>query len=202
MGADVIKVELPVFGDQARYIFIDVDDHRSAYYVACNRGKRGITLDLRISEGAELFKHLATKCDVLISNFSLGTMSDWGLGYEQLSNLNSGLIWANPHTFGPLGPDRFKEGADFAGQCAGGLISTIGRDGEEPSPVGVTIADHIGSLNMVCGILAALHVREIIGKGQKVEVSLLGAQIGAQAAEYTHFLMSKQLPDARIWDTP
>ena len=76
-------------------------------------------------------------------------MDGWGLGYEHLSHLNPPLIWASGNTFGPLGPDRFREGADLAGQCAGGLISTVGSDGEPPSPVGVTIADHIGSLDMV-----------------------------------------------------
>ena len=194
MGADVIKVELPLFGDQARYIFVDDDDHRSAYYIACNRGKRSITIDLRYTEGADIFKRLISDVDVVISNFSHGTMESWGIGFDVLADINSRLIWASGNTFGPLGPDRFREGADLAGQCAGGLISTVGNDGEPPSPVGVTIADHIGSLNMACGVLAALHARAKTGKGQKVEVSLIGGQIWAQAAEYTHYLLTQKLP--------
>ena len=87
-----------------------------------------------------------------------------------------------------------RGGADLAAQAAGGLISTNGRDGEPPTPVGVFIADHIGSLNMVAGILAALHERERSGRGQRVEVSLLGGQIWAQATEYTHYLLAGEPP--------
>ena len=194
MGADVIKVELPGIGDQARYIFLGQDDFRSAYFNACNRGKRGLTLNLSQPEGAEILKRLIEDTDVLVSNFSSGTLEAWGLGYEELNKLNPALIWAAGNTFGPRGADRDRKGADLAAQCAGGLATTTGRDGDPPSPVGVTIADHIGSLNMACGILAALQARKSSGHGQKVEVSLLGGQIWAQAAEYTHYLMTGNVP--------
>ena len=194
MGAEVIKIELPNFGDQSRYIFLGEGDNRSAYFEACNRGKLGMTLNLSKPEGAEILKKLAIDADVLVSNFSTGTLDEWGLGYEALAKLNPGLIWAAGNTFGPLGEDSQREGADLAAQCAGGLVNTTGCDGDPPSPVGVTIADHIGSLNMVCGILAALHARKTTGRGQKVEVSLLGGQIWAQASEYTHYLMTERLP--------
>ena len=194
MGASVIKVELPGVGDQSRYIALSPTDFRSAYFEACNRGKRGLTLDLRQPQGVEVFKKLIESTDVLISNFQTGTMDQWGLGYDELSQINPGLIWAAGNTFGPVGDDRLRKGADLAGQCAGGLVSTTGRDGDLPTPVGVTIADHIGSLNMTCGILAALHARQFTNLGQKVEVSLVGGQIWAQAAEYTHYLMSGEVP--------
>ena len=194
MGAEVIKVELPGIGDQARYILLGPDDFRSAYFNACNRGKRGLSLNLRQPEGAAILKRLIEDADVLVSNFSTGTLDAWGLGYDELSQLNPRLIWAAGNTFGPHGDDRDRKGADLAAQCAGGLATTTGRDGDPPSPVGVTIADHIGSLNMTCGILAGLHARELSGKGQKVEVSLLGGQIWAQAAEYTHYLMTGNVP--------
>lgn len=194
MGAEVIKVELPGFGDQARFIFLDRTDLRSAYYTACNRGKKSITCDLRRSEGAALLKKLLADADVLITNFKPGTMESWGLGYEDLEKAFPRLIWAAGSTFGPEGPDSNREGADLAAQCAGGLVSTTGRDGDPPSPVGITIADHIASLNLTCGILAALHARQSNGRGQKVEVSLLGGQIWAQASEYTHYLMSGKIP--------
>lgn len=194
MGAEVIKVELPGVGDQARYIVIGQGDFRSAYYNACNRGKRGLTLNLNHPDGVAILQRLIEDADVLISNFSTGTLDAWGLSYEALSEINPVLIWAAGNTFGPHGDDRERKGADLAAQCAGGLVTTTGRDGDPPSPVGVTIADHIGSLNMVCGILAALHARESSGRGQKVEVSLLGGQIWAQAAEYTHYLMTGDVP--------
>ena len=194
LGAEVIKIELPNFGDQSRYIFLSEDDYRSAYFNANNRGKKSLTLDLRSADGAEILKQLIIDTDVLISNFKPGTMESWGLGYDDLVAQNPGLIWAAGSTFGPVGPDSDREGADLAAQCAGGLVSTTGLDGDPPSPVGVTIADHIASLNMTCGILAALQARHETGRGQKVEVSLLGGQIWAQASELTHFLMTNEVP--------
>jgi len=194
MGASVVKVELPEIGDQARYLLIGPEDPRSGYYTACNRGKRGVTIDLRTNSGAEVFKRLAQDADVIISNFKPGTMDEWGLGYDDLKAVNPGLIWAAGSAFGSIGPDAAREGADLAGQCAGGLISTIGADGDAPSPVGVTIADHIASQHLASGVLAALVARGRTGLGQKVEVSLLGGQIWAQASEYSHHLMSGQIP--------
>ena len=194
MGADVIKIELPGMGDHARWIFLSETDPRSAYFHSCNRGKRSVTIDLRTAAGVEVFKRLAAQADVVISNFKHGTMDEWGVGYEDLAALNPGLIWAAGSAFGPLGPDANREGADLAGQAAGGLISTVGRDGSPPSPVGVTIADHIASQNLAAGVLAALVSRARTGTGPKVEVSLLGGQVWAQAAEYSHYFMSGEVP--------
>lgn len=194
MGADVIKVELPNFGDLSRWVLISKEDNRSAYYHACNRGKRSIALDLRTPAGAGVFKQMIRRADILVSNFKPGTLDAWGLGYEALREINAGLIFAAGSTFGHRGPDAAREGADLAGQCAGGIISSIGHDGHPPSPIGVTIADHIGAQNMVSGILAALFHRSRTGQGQRVDVSLLGGQIWAQAAEYSHYLLSGNLP--------
>jgi crotonobetainyl-CoA:carnitine CoA-transferase CaiB-like acyl-CoA transferase len=194
MGADVIKVELPGIGDQGRYIFLGDGDLRSAVFIGCNRGKRGLTLDLRHEQGANIFKKLTETADIVISNFKPGTLDEWGLGYEDLAAINPRIIWAAGSTFGPVGPDAAREGADLAGQSAGGLISTTGRDGDPPTPVGAFIADHIGSLNMVSGILAALHARHESGHGQRIEVSLVGGQIWAQASEYTHYLLTGNIP--------
>ena len=194
MGADVIKVELPGIGDQGRYIFLGDGDLRSAVYIGCNRGKKALTLDLRHEQGANIFKTLTETADIVISNFKPGTLDEWGLGYEDLAAINPRVIWAAGSTFGPVGPDAHREGADLAGQSAGGLISTTGREGDPPTPVGVFIADHIGSLNMVSGILAALNARHESGRGQRIEVSLVGGQIWAQATEYTHYLLTGKIP--------
>ena len=194
MGADVIKVELPGIGDQGRYIFLGDGDLRSAVFIGCNRGKRGLTLDLRHEQGANIFKKLTETADIVISNFKPGTLDEWGLGYEDLAAINPRIIWAAGSTFGPVGPDAAREGADLAGQSAGGLISTTGSEGDPPTPVGAFIADHIGSLNMVSGILAALHSRHESGRGQRIEVSLVGGQIWAQATEYTHYLLTGNIP--------
>lgn len=194
LGAEVIKVELPGMGDMARWIPISMEDFRTPYFEACNRGKKSITIDLRIPEGADIFRKLVDTADVLVANFKPGTLEAWGLSYEELSQTNPGLIYAMGSTFGPEGKGADREGADLAGQAAGGLISTTGSDGEPPTPVGATIADHIGSMNMTVGILAALVSRNENGKGQRIDVSLLGGQIYAQASEYTAYLMTGEIP--------
>jgi crotonobetainyl-CoA:carnitine CoA-transferase CaiB-like acyl-CoA transferase len=189
-GADVIKVELPGFGDQSRWLPVRPGDSRSAYFTACNRGKRSVTIDLRVPEGRDVFLHIAGTADVVITNFTPGTMDSWGLGYEDVAERNPRVVYATGSSFGPAGPDSTREGADLAGQAAGGIISTTGRQGGEPTPIGVTIADHIASQNLVGGILAALLARERTGRGQRVDASLLGGQIWAQASEYTAYLMT------------
>jgi len=194
LGADVIKLELPMIGDLARWIPIGEDDPRGAYFEGCNRGKRSVTVDMRTDRGKEVLTRLVAGSDVLITNFKSGTMEAWGLGYEELSAINPRLVYAAGSTFGTAGPGAGREGADLAGQAAGGLISSTGVDGGLPSPVGATIADHIGSQNMVNGILAALLARQRTGRGQRVDVSLLGGQIYAQASEYTAYLLSGRVP--------
>ena len=185
LGADVIKVELPGIGDQARWIPLSLEDLRSAYFLGCNRGKRSITIDLRTEAGREVLLRLVERADVMISNFVPGTLEGWGLGYEQLAARNPRLILGCGSTFGPLGPDASRKGADLAGQAAGGLIRSMGSAGDDPTPVGVTIADHVGSQNLANGVLAALVARQRTGRGQCVEVSLFGGQIYAQASEIT-----------------
>jgi crotonobetainyl-CoA:carnitine CoA-transferase CaiB-like acyl-CoA transferase len=194
MGASVIKVELPGFGDQARWVPASPTDPRSGYFLACNRGKRSITVDLHKPDGIEVFLRLVDTADVLISNFKPNTLDEWGVGYDVLSQRNPGLIYATGSAFGSIGPDALLEGADLAGQASGGLIATTGRDGGEPTPVGVTIADHMASQHLAAGILGALIARGRTGKGQRVDVSLLGGAIWAQASEITSYSLSGQVP--------
>jgi crotonobetainyl-CoA:carnitine CoA-transferase CaiB-like acyl-CoA transferase len=193
-GADVVKVELPDFGDQSRWLPVEAGDHRSAFFIACNRGKRSVTIDLRTEPGRDVFLRLTKAADVVITNFKPGTMEAWGLGYEDVAAINPGIVYAAGSTFGPVGPDAIREGADLSGQAAGGIISSTGVDGGEPTPIGATIADHVASQNLVSGILAALIARSRTGRGQKVETSLIGGQVWAQASEYTAFLLTDRVP--------
>ena len=193
-GADVIKVELPGFGDQARWLPVAPGDRRSAYFIACNRGKRSVTVDLRTPSGRQVFLRLVETADVVVSNFKPGTMEEWGLGYGDLAERNPGIVFAAGSTFGPAGPDARREGADLSGQAAGGIISMTGIDGGEPTPVGAAIADHVASQSLVGGILAALLARTRTGRGQRLDVSLLGSQIWAQASEYTAYLLTGEVP--------
>jgi crotonobetainyl-CoA:carnitine CoA-transferase CaiB-like acyl-CoA transferase len=190
LGADVVKVELPNIGDTARWLPIAPGDFRSAYFIACNRGKRSVTVDLRTPSGRAVFLRLLETADVLITNFKPGTMEAWDLGYDVVAAVNPRLVYATGSAFGARGPDAEREGADLSAQAAGGLIHGIGVDGGPPSPIPTTICDHIASQNLVSGVLAALLARERTGRGQRVEVSLLGSQLWAQAAEYTYTLLT------------
>jgi crotonobetainyl-CoA:carnitine CoA-transferase CaiB-like acyl-CoA transferase len=194
LGADVIKIELPGSGDAARGLVVSESDRCSAMFYALNRGKRSVTLDLRTAAGKEALLRLAQGADVLLSNFRPGMLERWGLGYDDLAPLNPRLIYAAGSAYGPDGPDAEREGADLNGQAAGGLLSTLGEDGSFPSPVGAFIADHSASQNLATGVLAALYARERTGRGQRVDVSLLDGQIWAQATEFTHFLLTGQIP--------
>ncbi|MEA3216457.1 MAG: hypothetical protein QOJ19_2613 [Acidimicrobiia bacterium] len=194
LGADVVKIEQPGVGDLIRWITISQDDNRSAYFQALNRGKRSVTLDLRTAGGRRALERLVETADVLLTNFCPGTMESWGLSYEHLSAINPRLVYAAASAFGTRGPEAMREGADLSGQAYGGLISATGVDGGDPTPVAAVVADHCGSQNLVVGVLAALLHRASSGRGQRVDVSLLGGQIWAQASEITHYLLSGQLP--------
>lgn len=187
LGADVVKVELPGIGDVGRHVdVLATHGNFSSVYIACNRGKRSVALDLRTEGGRIAFFRLVETSDVIVSNFKPGTLEEWGLGHPELSAVNPRIIWAAGSYLGPQGPDRTREGADMAGQASGGIISTSGYDDGASCPVSTLIADHCGSQNLTVGILAALFARERTGRGQKVDVSLLGGQIWLQAVEYTH----------------
>jgi crotonobetainyl-CoA:carnitine CoA-transferase CaiB-like acyl-CoA transferase len=201
-GADVIKIELPGFGDQSRWLPVARDDRRSAFFAAYNRGKRSMTLDLRVPTGRDVFLRLVERADVVISNFKPGTMEGWGVGYDAAAERNDRIIYAMSSSFGSAGPDAGREGADLSAQAAGGLISTTGGDGNDPTPIGATVADHIAGQNLLSGLLAALYARERTGRGQLVETSLLGGQIWAQAGEYTRYLMSGTISGPSIRGHP
>lgn len=190
LGAEVIKIELPGVGDVGRHVAPVAERGHSAVFVACNRGKRSVTLDLRTPGGKQVLERLVEQSDVLLSNFKPGTLEEWGLGWEHLQTINPRLIWAAGSFLGPRGEEATREGADMVGQAYGGLISANGVDGGELTPVGALVADHCGSQNLSNGILAALFSRERTGRGQRVDVSLLGGQIWLQASEVTHYLLS------------
>jgi crotonobetainyl-CoA:carnitine CoA-transferase CaiB-like acyl-CoA transferase len=120
VGAEVVKVELPNFGDQARWLPVSREDRRSAWFNAYNRGKRSVTVDLRTTAGREVFLRLAEHSDVVITNFKPGTMEEWGLGYADVAARNARIVYAASSSFGREGPDARREGADLSGQAAGG----------------------------------------------------------------------------------
>src|SRR6478752_6885337 len=189
-GADVIKVELPQIGDASRWLPVLPTDPRTPHFFACNRTKRSVTVDLHHAAGVEVFLRLVEWADVVITNFKPGTLDEWGVGYAAASARNPRVIYAMGSSYGSKGVNTRREGADLGGQAAGGLISTIGGAGIPPSPVGATIVDHMGSQNLVAGVLAALLQRERTGRGQQIETSLVGAAMWAQASEISACLMT------------
>ncbi|MFW6109433.1 MAG: CaiB/BaiF CoA transferase family protein [archaeon] len=178
MGADIIKLEIPGRGDDSRE-FPPFKGDESMYYVNLNRGKKSITLNLKIEEGKEIFHELVKKSDVLLENFRPGTMKRLGLGYEKLKEINPKLVYAAISGFGQTGPYRYRPGYDIIGQAMGGLLSITGWPDGPPTRSGTAIGDILSSLFCTIGILAALNIREKTGCGQLVDVSLVDSVFAA-----------------------
>jgi crotonobetainyl-CoA:carnitine CoA-transferase CaiB-like acyl-CoA transferase len=178
MGADVIKLELPGRGDDSRE-FPPFMEGKSLYYINLNRGKRSITLNLKHAEGRRLFLGLVKSCDVLIENFSPGTMDRLGLGYGELHAMNPRLVYAAISGFGQTGPYRNRPGYDIIGQAMGGLLSITGWPDSPPTRSGTAIGDILSSLFTTVGIMSALQIREKTGRGQLVDVSLVDSVYAA-----------------------
>jgi len=194
MGAEVIKVEEPGRGEIGRVLGMDRKRGVSAYFLAINRGKKSLTLDLKSERGREIALRLARDCDVVAHNFRPGVMEKLGLGYEAFKQVNPRIIYAGASAFGTKGRLGWKPGNDILAQAMSGLMSTTGEEGDGPVPTGVAVADHIGAVTMALGILAALLARERTGVGQRVEVSLLGSLLAAQSWELTHHLLTGEKP--------
>ncbi|WP_236707887.1 CaiB/BaiF CoA transferase family protein [Brevibacillus choshinensis] len=177
MGADIIKVEQPEQGDETRSFTPPTWDGISSYYLASNRNKRSITVDLKSKEGKEIIFSLAKTVDVLVENFRTGTLDQLGLGYEQLKEMNPRLIYCSVSGFGRTGPEKNRAGYDLLLQGYGGLMSITGENGGSPVKVGTSIVDMNAGMFAIYGILSAMIAREKTGKGQFIDVSLLDGQV-------------------------
>ncbi|MEX0801608.1 MAG: CoA transferase [Dehalococcoidia bacterium] len=193
MGAEVIKVEEPGKGEVGRLLGMDRKRGFSAYFLAINRGKKGLTLDLKSERGRQVALRLARDCDVVANNFRPGVMEKLGLGYEAFQRENPRIVYAAASAFGTKGRLGWKPGNDLLAQAMSGLMSMTGED-ETPLPTGVAIADHIGAVTLGLGIVAALFARERSGRGQVVEASLLGSMLAAQSWELGHYLLTGEEP--------
>lgn len=180
LGADVIKVERPEIGDQTRGWQPPAygDSRESAYYVSVNRNKRSITINLASEAGQAAFKNLASEADVLVENFRVGKMEDWGLGYTDLREVNPDLVYCALSGYGEWGAERDRPAYDIIMQAEGGLMSITGETDGPPIRVGVAIADIGAAMYATQAILAALLDRELgSGHGQKIDVSLFDSQV-------------------------
>ena len=178
MGATVIKVENPTGGDDSRSMGPFINSN-SVYYANFNRSKLGCTLNLKTSEGKEIFKELVKKADIIIENYRPGTMEKLGLGYDELKKVNPAIIYGAVSGFGHTGPLSKRAGYDIIGQAMGGLMSTTGWPGGPATRSGTPLGDVLGGLNLAIGILAALVNREKTGLGEKVDVALVDSVASA-----------------------
>ncbi len=203
-GADVIKVERPGAGDDTRAWgppYVTGEDgnptSESAYYLAANRNKRSIAIDMASEEGAALIRKLARHCDVVVENFKLDGHKKYGLDYESLSAEHPGLVYCSITGFGQTGPNAHRPGYDLLAQGYGGIMSLTGEPDGEPMKVGVGIADVVCGLYGGLGILAALRHRDQTGLGQQIDVSLVDTQVSWLVNEGTNYLLSGQEPKRR-----
>lgn len=199
MGADVIKVERPGKGDDTRswgppYLKNEdgSDSSEAAYYLGANRGKKSITIDISKAEGQKIIRQLAAKSDILLENYMVGTLSRYGLGYEDLKTVNPGLIYCSITGFGQTGPYSHKAGYDFIIQGLAGLMSITGEcealPGGGPQKVGIPVADLFTGVYSTVAVLAALAERSVSGRGQHIDMALLDVLVSTMGTAYMNYL--------------
>lgn len=205
LGADVIKVERPVCGDDTRswgppFLKDEAGQNttEAAYYLSANRNKQSVTIDFTRPEGQQLVRELVAKSDIVIENFKVGGLAAYGLDYASLKAVNPKLIYCSITGFGQTGPYARRAGYDFMIQGLGGLMSLTGRpDGDEgagPVKVGVALTDILTGLYSTTAILAALAHRDQNGTGQHIDMALLDVQVACLANQAMNYLTTGVAP--------
>ncbi len=196
LGADVIKVERPGRGDESRswgppFVGLPNESYpgESTYYLAANRSKRSLTVNLKSPEGQEIIKRLAAVSDVLVENYLTGSLDKMGLGYEQLHELNPRLVYCSISGYGRSGPYAGKGGYDFIIQAEGGIMGITGPVEGPPFRVGVSIIDLTTGMFASTAILAALRARDLTGEGQLLDLSLLDSSAAILANVASNYLI-------------
>ena len=193
LGAEIIKVERPGIGDDARK-FGPFKQNESAYFASLNYGKKSIELNLKKDEDLNKFKSLVEKADVLVENFRPGTMEKLGLSYKKLKKINTQLVYASISGFGQTGPDAKKPAYDMIVQGRGGLMSITGEPGGPPIRVGASIGDITAGLYGAIGILTALFQRKETCEGQEIDVAMLDCQISILENAIARFITTGENP--------
>jgi crotonobetainyl-CoA:carnitine CoA-transferase CaiB-like acyl-CoA transferase len=205
LGADVVKVERPGSGDDTRSWgppFLKdaqgVPTGEAAYYLAVNRGKRSLTVNLDHPDGQEIVRRLAAQSDVVLENFKAGTLAKYGLDYASLSAVNPALVYCSVTGFGQTGPRRDQPAYDFLIQAMGGLMSVTGeRDGSPgagPQKVGVPVVDLMTGMYATVAVLAALTRRARTGLGEYIDIAMLDVQVATLANQAMNYLVSGNTP--------
>ena len=203
-GAEVWKIEQPEKGDDTRHWgppdlqALESDHQVSAYFLAANRGKKSVTVDIKSSKGQGVIRALVKHCDVFVENFKVGGLSQYGLDYDSLKKENEKLIYCSITGFGQTGPYCERPGYDAIIQAMGGLMSITGveegKPGAGPQKVGVAIADLMTGMYAVSGILAAYIHREKSGQGQHIDLALFDTQLAWLANQNMNYLIGKEEP--------
>ena len=194
LGADVVKVEQPGQGDDTRQWGPPFQGGEAAYFLSVNRNKRSLAVDLKSAEGLLAVRELALTADVLVENFRPGTAERLGLGYEELSKTNPGLIYASISGYGQTGPDSGRAGYDAIAQARSGIMSVTGEADGPPVRVGVSSADLVAGMWATIGILAALHEKQRSGLGQWVDISLLDGSVSWLTYVSSGYFASGEIP--------
>ena len=194
LGAEVIKIEVPGRGDDSRSFAPVMPSGDSGYFYSVNRGKRSITLDLRTEEGAKVFLELAAKSDVVVENFSPGTMDRFKTGYAQLKAANPKIILCSISGFGQTGPKASAPAYDIVAQALGGTMSITGNPGGEPVRCGVSVGDLSAALYGIIAILSALRVRDRDGVGNHVDIAMLDCQVAMLEDALARYSVSGKIP--------
>jgi len=193
-GADVVKVELPGTGDETRSWMPPEIGGISAYYLSINRNKRSITLDLKHAEGKRVLERLVERSDVIVENFSPGTLARLGFPDDRLRAINRRAIVTHISGFGQDGPGRAWPAYDLIVQGMGGIMSLTGEVGQDPVMVGVPQADMVAGMFAAFAIVAALHARERTGEGQVIDASMLGGQVALLSRQAARFFADGTVP--------
>lgn len=193
MGAEVIKVEKPGFGDDSR-IFPPYKNGVSASFVTLNHGKRGVTIDMKKPEGIALFKELTAVSDVMVENFTLGTMAKLGVDYPNLKQINPRLIMASISGYGQTGPLSHLAGYDAVLQARSGLMSNTGYPDRPPLRTGTLIVDITSATVAAFGICAALFARERTGEGEYLDIAMYDVGINLLESKFVQYTVTGEIP--------
>ena len=195
LGAEVIKIERLEVGDIARGNG-PVVRGLSTYFLSLNRGKKSVTLNLATEQGVEVFLRLTKSADVLVENFTPGTMEKLGLSYERVREYNPKIIYVAGSGFGQYGPYAKKPAFDVTIQAMGGIMSITGEEGGVPIRPGASYGDIAAGLFLCIATLAALHERQMSGEGQFVDVSMLDCQVTVLENAFVRYLNTGEMPRA------
>ncbi len=214
LGADVIKVERVQGESQRSGLPAGMDDMLdtsavaqlpdTAAWMACNRGKQGLAIDIKTEKGREIVLKLAREADVVIQSFRPGVADRLGIGYQAISKINSKIIYCSFTGYGETGPVAHRAGGDMWSQAMSGIVSLLGYPGGAPQMLPFPACDHVGGMLVAYAIMTALFVRERTGKGQEVTVNNLDAALYLQFSQFAEYLAGGRMPykEGRSYEKP